>query len=89
MPTQPSSEPGSSLPPGFSRLGDTTPVVEKKHRLPPWLVGLLIAAVFFAVILIGSRLLGFGDDPVVEEGLVLAGAWLRGREALTDSSPPR
>jgi hypothetical protein len=79
MPTQPSPDPGSSLPPGFSRLGDTTPV-EERRRLPPWLIGLVIAAVIFAVILIGSRLLGFGDDPVVEGGLIIAGAWLGGEK---------
>lgn len=34
-------------------------------RLPAWVLGLLIAALIFALILIISGLLGVGDDPVV------------------------
>jgi hypothetical protein len=50
-----------------------TQVDPSRPRLPAWLVGLLIAAVVFAVILIVSRMLGFGDDPVVEgSGLLTA-----------------
>jgi len=34
--------------------------------IPPWVMGLIIAAVVFALVLVGFNLLGFGDDPVVE-----------------------
>jgi antibiotic biosynthesis monooxygenase (ABM) superfamily enzyme len=40
---------------------DPTP----KRQLPPWLIGLLIALVVFAVVFIVANLLGFGDDPVI------------------------
>jgi hypothetical protein len=36
-----------------------------KRRLPPWLVGLILAAVLFTVALLLANVLGFGDDPVV------------------------
>jgi hypothetical protein len=36
-----------------------------KRRLPPWLVGLLLAVVVFAVALLVANVLGLGDDPVV------------------------
>lgn len=38
--------------------------------VPAWLMGLLIAAVVFALVLVVFNVLGFGDDPVVE-GLAL------------------
>lgn len=44
-----------------------------QRRLPAWLMGLLIAAVVFIAILVFSRLLGFGDDPVVEGLGVMGG----------------
>ena len=34
--------------------------------IPPWVMGLIIAAVVFALALVVFNLLGFGDDPVVE-----------------------
>jgi hypothetical protein len=37
---------------------------EKRH-LPPWLLGLIIAAVVFLAVLVIINLLGFGDDPVI------------------------
>ncbi|HEX6222591.1 MAG TPA: hypothetical protein VF115_15985 [Acidimicrobiia bacterium] len=39
-----------------------------RHRkpIPPWLMGLMIAAVVFVLVLVIFNLLGFGDDPVVE-----------------------
>lgn len=37
------------------------------RRLPPWLLGLLIALVLFAAFLAVTALLGIGDDPGVEE----------------------
>jgi len=36
---------------------------DQKRRLPPWLAGLLVAVVVFAVVLVAMNLLGFGDDP--------------------------
>lgn len=37
-----------------------------ERRLPPWLLGLLIAVVVFAVVIATFSLLGIGDDPVIE-----------------------
>lgn len=36
-----------------------------EHKLPPWLLGLMIAVVVFIVALLAMNILGFGDDPVV------------------------
>ncbi|HUG08831.1 MAG TPA: hypothetical protein VMP13_08060 [Acidimicrobiia bacterium] len=36
-----------------------------KRKLSPWLLGLMIAIVFFVLALTAINLLGFGDDPVV------------------------
>lgn len=36
-----------------------------KRRLPPWLLGLLLAVVVFGVALLVANMLGLGDDPVV------------------------
>lgn len=36
-----------------------------RKRFPPWLVGLAVAALLFAVALIVLAALGFGDDPVL------------------------
>lgn len=44
-----------------------------RRKLPAWLVGFLVAAVIFVVVLLVSRFLGFGDDPVVEGAKALAG----------------
>lgn len=41
------------------------------RRIPAWLLGLVIAVVIFAVVLVVVNLLGFGDDPIVD-GLALA-----------------
>lgn len=41
-------------------------MAKHKRRLQPWLLGLLIAVVVFAVALLALDLLGFGDNPVVE-----------------------
>ena len=38
---------------------------ESKRRLPPWLLGLILATVVFLVALLIANALGFGDDPVV------------------------
>ena len=36
---------------------------KQRRRLPPWLMGLLLAMAIFAVGLIVANLFGFGDDP--------------------------
>jgi hypothetical protein len=36
-----------------------------RRRLPPWLLGLILATVFFVVALLVANALGFGDDPVI------------------------
>lgn len=40
--------------------------------VPAWLMGLIIAAVVFALVLVVFNVLGFGDDPVVEGLAALA-----------------
>jgi len=45
---------------------ESAAVAKHRRRLQPWLLGLLIAVVVFAVALLALDLLGFGDDPVVE-----------------------
>lgn len=42
-----------------------------KKQLPAWVLGLIIAAVVFAVALLVFAALGFGDDPVVESLIAL------------------
>jgi hypothetical protein len=37
----------------------------EKRRLPPWLVGLILAVALFVIVLLVANVLGFGDDPVV------------------------
>jgi len=39
------------------------------RRLPPWLLGMIIAAGVFVVVLLVALLIGLGDNPVVE-GLI-------------------
>lgn len=41
---------------------------QKKRPIPAWLLGLLLAAVIFALALFLLDILGYGDDPVIEEG---------------------
>jgi len=38
----------------------------ERPKMPAWLVGLILAAVIFAVVFIVLATLGYGDDPVVE-----------------------
>ena len=38
----------------------------ESRRMPAWLLGLLIAIVVFAVVLVLFSALGYGDDPVLE-----------------------
>ncbi|HKZ26178.1 MAG TPA: hypothetical protein VJ398_10355, partial [Acidimicrobiia bacterium] len=37
----------------------------RKGRMPPWLVGLILAVILFVIVLVTANFLGFGDDPVV------------------------
>jgi hypothetical protein len=37
----------------------------ERRQLPPWLLGLMIAVVLFALVLVVAYALGYGDDPVV------------------------
>jgi hypothetical protein len=41
-------------------------MTDREQRRPAWVLGLLIAIVVFAVVVVISSLLGFGDDPVIE-----------------------
>ena len=38
---------------------------EENKQLPPWLVGLILAAIVFVIALVVLNVLGFGDDPSV------------------------
>ena len=42
-------------------------------RIPAWLLGLIIAVVLTAVVLVVANALGFGDDPVVESTALIGG----------------
>ena len=37
----------------------------ERRRLPPWLIGLILAIALFVTVLLVANLLGYGDDPVV------------------------
>ncbi len=39
-----------------------------KRKLPPWLIGLLIAVVAFVIGALVVATLGYGDDPVIDPG---------------------
>jgi hypothetical protein len=41
-----------------------------RRKIPAWLMGLILAALVFAIVMLVLNVLGFGDDPVVE-GLAL------------------
>lgn len=43
-------------------MDDVTPT---KKKMPAWLIGLIIAIVIFAVVLVFANILGFGDDPAI------------------------
>ena len=36
-----------------------------KQRAPAWLIGLAIAVVIFAVVIVVANLVGYGDDPSI------------------------
>jgi hypothetical protein len=42
-------------------------------KIPAWLLGLIIAVVLTAVVLVVANGLGFGDDPVVESTALIGG----------------
>lgn len=46
-----------------------------RHRkpIPAWLMGMIIAAIVFVLVLVIFNALGFGDDPVVEGLALLTG----------------
>ena len=39
---------------------------ESQRKMPPWLLGLLLAILVFAAVIATFSLLGIGDDPVIE-----------------------
>ena len=45
------------------------PVPEQRKPLPPWLVGLVLAAFIAVIALWVFTLLGFGDNPVLESAV--------------------
>lgn len=44
-----------------------------KRQVPAWLLGMIIAAVLFAVAVVVFRALGFGDNPALETGALAPG----------------
>ena len=44
---------------------------EIRRSLPAWLLGLIIAAVLFIIGFFAFGALGFGDDPVIEQSIVM------------------
>jgi hypothetical protein len=50
---------------------------ESKSKRPAWLVGLLIAIVLMAAVLLIANLLGFGDDPAIGAAAAFGGLILR------------
>ncbi len=46
-------------------VGQNAQVSEERRRLPPWLVGLIVAVIVFAVLLVLLQVLGYGDDPSI------------------------
>lgn len=40
----------------------------EKRQIPAWLLGLILAVVIFAVVIIVFQALGFGDDPAIQSG---------------------
>jgi hypothetical protein len=46
--------------------GVETAMPDRERRMPAWVLGLLIAILVFAVVMVAFSLLGIGDDPVIE-----------------------
>jgi hypothetical protein len=44
---------------------------EEKRQMPPWLLGMILAAVVFVIGILVFKLLGFGDDPVVGDSMAM------------------
>ena len=42
---------------------------ETKRQIPAWLLGLILAAVVFVVVILVFQALGFGDDPAIQSGV--------------------
>jgi hypothetical protein len=36
---------------------------DERRRMPPWLIGLIVAVILFVVVLVIAKVLGLGDDP--------------------------
>ncbi len=43
-------------------------MTDQKRQIPAWLLGMVIAAVLFAIGFVIFQALGFGDNPVLESG---------------------
>ena len=52
-------------------MEDEAGAAPEKRRLPAWLLGLVIAAVIFVLVLLVLQALGFGDDPVLDGAIGL------------------
>lgn len=55
---------------------------DDSRRVPPWLLGLIIAAVIFTLGYLIYQGLGFGDDPVIGSAGQMAHEWPSGTVAL-------
>lgn len=40
-----------------------------RRQLPPWLLGLILAAVIFGLVFLVLQALGFGDEPAIESAV--------------------
>ncbi len=49
-------------------------VADQKRQMPAWLLGMIIAAVLFAIGVVIFQALGFGDNPVLESGALAPGS---------------
>ncbi|MCH7582858.1 MAG: hypothetical protein IIC72_09510 [Acidobacteria bacterium] len=49
-------------------------VADQKRQMPAWLLGMIIAAVLFAIGVVIFQALGFGDNPVLESGAFAPGS---------------
>jgi hypothetical protein len=36
---------------------------DERRRMPPWLIGLIVAVILFVLVLVIANVLGVGDDP--------------------------
>ena len=49
-------------------------VADQKRQMPAWLLGMIIAAILFAIGVVIFQALGFGDNPVLESGAFAPGS---------------